>query len=59
MTTRSMDSAMDKKIYTLDQLTDQIVAELRAMTEEERRAIRENMNWELLYDRKIKWDVIN
>jgi hypothetical protein len=59
---------MDKKIvtgqaendiYTLDQLTELLLLELRALKEDERRIIREKMRWDLLYDRKIKWDVIH
>lgn len=57
MTTRSKET--EKTVCTLDQLTDFVVAKLQTMAEDERRAIRENMNWELLYDRKIRWDVIN
>jgi hypothetical protein len=48
-----------KTAMTLDQLTDQMVAEIRALTEDERRILRESMRWDLLYDRKIKWDVIH
>jgi hypothetical protein len=49
----------EKDIFTLDQLTDFFVEEVSKWSEEQKRECREHLNWSLLYDKKIRWDVIH
>jgi hypothetical protein len=49
----------EENIMTLDQLFKDLIKEIKKMSEEEKRDCREHLNWSLLYDKKIDWEVIH
>jgi hypothetical protein len=52
-------TSVDKKSYTLEQLTDMVCEEMKTWTEEQKRECREHLDWSLLYDKKIDWKWVN
>ena len=43
---------------TLESLTELVLASIKQMTEDEKRALREALRWDF-YDRKLRPDVVN